>query len=65
MSERQKSFEGYKMQMVMVAKGFTAMMQQDQYMEPDEISAYIKTMSSIQSMYEYYKELLEEENNAQ
>ena len=66
MTMNEKSMQEYCNQMMLIAKGFVATMNEDKQITPNEVSVYIKTMATSQSMYEYYKELVEgEQDNAQ
>lgn len=66
MTTNEKNMQQYRNQMMLMAKGFVATMNEDKQMTPDEVSVYIKTIANSQSMYEYYKELVEgEQDNAQ
>ena len=65
MTTNEKNMQEYCNQMMLMAKGFVAIMNEDKQMTPDEVSTCIKTIANAQSMYEYYKELVEGEQNAQ
>lgn len=65
MTTNEKNMQQYSNQMMLMAKGFVAIMNEDKQMTPDEVSDCIKTIANAQSMYEYYKELVEGEQNAQ
>lgn len=65
MTTSEKQMQEYCNQMMLMTKGFVATMNEDKQITPDEVSVYIKTIATSQSMYEYYKELVEGEQNAQ
>lgn len=65
MTANEKQMQQYCNEMMLMARGFVALMNDDKQMTPDEVSTYVKTIASAQSMYEYYKELVEGERNAQ
>lgn len=66
MTVNERQMQNYCNEMMLMVRGFVALMQDDKQMTPDEVSTYIKTIASAQSMYEYYKELVEgERDNAQ
>ena len=65
MTTNERQMQNYSNEMMLMARGFVAIMNEDKQMTPDEVSTYIKTIANAQSMYEYYKELVEGEQNAQ
>lgn len=65
MTNNEKQMQQYCNEMMLMARGFVTLMNDDKQMTPDEVSTYIKTIANAQSMYEYYKELVEGEQNAQ
>lgn len=65
MTTNERCMQQYSNEMMLMARGFVAIMNEDKQMTPDEVSTYIKTIANAQSMYEYYKELVEGEQNAQ
>lgn len=66
MTTNEKYMQQFGNEMMLMAKGFVALMNDDKQMTPDEVSTYVKTIANAQSSYEYYKELVEgEQDNAQ
>ena len=66
MTTNERCMQQYSNQMMLMTRGLVAIMRDDKQMTADEVSLYIKTIASAQSMYEYYKELVEgEHDNAQ
>lgn len=64
MTNNEQGMQRYCNEMMLMARGFVALMNDDKQMTPDEVSTYVKTIANAQSMYEYYKELVEGEQNA-
>lgn len=65
MTMNEKQMQQCCNEMMLMARGFVALMNEDKQMTPDEVSTYVKTIANAQSLYEYYKELVEGEQNAQ